>query len=302
MTPSVYRIAPALLPLLLLLLLAACDRTPQTASGDPAAVPERALVFAVYPYDTPTRLVAHFQPLVDYIAARLGRPVEFYIASSYEDHIRRIAGDGADFAYLGPTPYLRAHDGYGAGKAARVQIIAAEDTYFSVIITRADSEIRTLAELRGRTMAFGSHKSFSGHYVPRGMLRKAGVTLADLADFSYLGRHERVALAVLYGDYHAGGVRREIAEQYLAQGSGLRIIAESPPLPPHVIVARPGLDGTTVEAVRRALIEPDAAGRSAIETLQPGRHFIAVDDARYDFARQLVDSLDRDCGCQPLPW
>lgn len=288
--------------LVTLLLLTACDRVSQEAV-DPPVTQDRPLIFAVYPYDTPTRLVEHFQPLVDYIAEKLDRPVEFYIASSYEDHIRRIAGDGADFAYMGPTPYLRAHDGYAStDAAARVQIIAAEDTYFSVIITRTDSAIHTLADMPGHTMAFGSHKSFSSYYVPRGMLLKAGVTLADLADFSFLGRHERVALAVLHGDYHAGGVRREIAEQYLTQGGGLRIVAESPPLPPHVIVARPELDASLAETLRRILIEPDATGRKAIETLQPGRRFISVTDAHYDFARQLVDSLDRDCGCRPLPW
>ena len=283
--------------LLSFLLVSACDRKADETVTTQSPV-DRPLIFAVYPYDTPTRLAIHFQPLVDYISDKLQRPVEFYIASSYEDHIRRIAGNGADFAYMGPTPYLRAHDGYGQD-GSRVQLIAAEDNYFSVIITRNDSGIEALTDLRDHTVAFGSHKSFSGYYVPRGMLLKAGVTLADLADYSFLGRHERVALAVLYGDYDAGGVRREIAEKYFNQGSGLRIISESPPLPPHVIVARPGLDTAIVEDVRKVLTEPN---NDAVETFLSGRRFIAVTDAHYDFARQLVDVLDRDCRCRSLPW
>ncbi|MCP5407846.1 MAG: PhnD/SsuA/transferrin family substrate-binding protein [Chromatiaceae bacterium] len=85
---------------------------------------------------------------------------------------------------------------------------------------------------------------------------KAGLTLADLKDYAYLGRHERVALAVVHGDFDAGGLREDVARLYLDRG--LRIIAESPLLPPHVIVARPGLAPSVTDALRAALLEPDA--------------------------------------------
>ncbi|MCA1803915.1 MAG: PhnD/SsuA/transferrin family substrate-binding protein [Xanthomonadaceae bacterium] len=64
------------------------------------------LVFAVHPYDTPSRLVSRFQPLCDYLGAQLNRPVELYITTSYEDQVRKIAKDEVDIAYMGPSPYL----------------------------------------------------------------------------------------------------------------------------------------------------------------------------------------------------
>ncbi len=257
--------------------------------GTHAAQPVEPLVFIVHPFDTPSRLYQRFRPLCDYLQEVTGRPIDLRVASTYEEQIQHIAEGKADLTYIGPTPYVRARDRY-----APVQLLAAEAEggrafYQSVIVVRRESPIRSAADIRNRTMAFGADKSFSSFYIPRLMLQNAGVRLTDLKNYAYLGRHERVALAVLHRDFDAGGLRLEIAQKYLDRG--LRIVTTSDPLPPHAIVARPGLPEPIAEAVRKALLTPDARGREAFRAMGEEVSFVPIADADYDLARKVVRIL-----------
>lgn len=257
--------------------------------GALAAPADEPLVFVVHPFDTPSRLYQRFRPLCNYLQEVVGRPVSLRVASTYEEQIQHIAEGKADLTYIGPTPYVRAHDNY-----APVRLLAAEAEggrvfYQSVIVVRRDSPIRSLADIRRRTMAFGADKSFSSFYIPRLMLQNAGVQLSDLKNYAYLGRHERVALAVLHRDFDAGGLRLEIAQQYLDRG--LRIVARSDPLPPHAIVARPGLPEPIAQAVRAALLAPNARGREAFRAMGEDVSFVPISDSDYSLAREVVRKL-----------
>jgi phosphonate transport system substrate-binding protein len=284
-----------LFALLLGALLAACDR-PAPTDQPPSARPwseTPPLLFAVYPYDTPSQLAGRFEPLCAYLGTRLGQPVQLYLAHSYGDQIRRISHGQTDLAYLGPTPYLRARDRYLGGAATdNLEILAGETLdgepgYHAVVVTLASGPLHTLADLRGQTLALGDPRSFSSHFVPRALLAQAGLTLADLRDYAYLGRHERVALAVVHGDFAAGGLREDVAARYLDRG--LRVIARSALLPPHLVVARPRFDRALANAVRAALIAPDDRGRAA---MGPGVGFAPVEDARFDPVRATVRAIE----------
>jgi phosphonate transport system substrate-binding protein len=106
-----------------------------------AAPTAEPLAFVVHPFDTPSRLYQRFRPLCDYLQEVVGRPVALRIASTYEEQIQHIAEGKTDLTYIGPTPYVRAHDHY-----APVRLLAAEAEngrafYRSVIVVRHDSAI-----------------------------------------------------------------------------------------------------------------------------------------------------------------
>lgn len=274
---------------------AACDppHPPDRAPPEAAWSETPPLLFAVYPYDTPSQLAGRFEPLCDYLQTRLERPVKLYLAHSYGDQIRSISHGRTDLAYLGPTPYLRAQDHtLSEAGTSRLEILAGETLdgepgYHSVIVTLASSPLRALADLRGHTLALGDPHSFGSHFVPRALLAQVGLTLADLRDYAYLGRHERIALAVVHGDFAAGGLREDVAARYLDRG--LRVISRSALLPPHLVVARPGLDPQLAAAVRAALIAPDDQGLAA---MGPGVGFAPVADSRFDAVRTTVRAIE----------
>ncbi len=299
--PSARKCVEYLLVAVVLLALTACGQTDRAPLNEPRGQAETGtdgLTLAVHPYDNPSRLMARFEPLCRYLGRQLGRPVRLYLAHSYGDQIRQIARGRVDLAYMGPTPYLRAHDNYLKKQANNIQIIAGESqngepNYYSVLVVRQDGPIGHVDEMKGRTIAFGSPRSFGSYFVPRAMLLDAGVQLHDLKDYEFLGRHERVALAVAHGDFEAGGLRRDIADRYLDRG--LRIIGQSSRLPPHVIVARPGLDPALVERVREALLRPGADARPAFQAFSlEGRPttFSPIGDSAFDPARSILRRME----------
>lgn len=295
--------------LVLVLMLGACQNSPSPPAEDRSQTispPEDTLLFAVHPYDTPSRIESRFRLLCDYLGRRLGRHVDLYLAHSYGDQIRRISDGQVDFAYMGPTPYLRAHDHYLKDAAADGLPILAGETlegvagFHSVIVALESGPVQSLADLRDRTLAFGDNRSFGSHFTPRALLWQAGLTLADLKDYAYLGRHERVALAVVHGDFDAGGLREDVARLYLDRG--LRIIAKSSLLPPHVVVARPGLDPAVADVVRAALTHPGADADIAFAALGPAVGFGPVDDSAFELARRMVRAFEAARPLEISPW
>ncbi|MFK5891660.1 MAG: phosphate/phosphite/phosphonate ABC transporter substrate-binding protein [Pseudomonadota bacterium] len=255
------------------------------------------LTFLVHPYDTPSQLITRFQPLCDYLGRQLGQTVKLELASSYVDQIKRISNGSADFAYMGPTPFLRAQGNYLGGQKQLLTPLAAEATdgqagYHSVIVVRSSSSLDSLTQLTGHSIAFGAPHSFGSHYAPRTMLASAGLGLGNLRDYAYLGSHERVALAVLHGDFDAGGLRQVVADKYAHRTPGLRIIATSPPLPPHLVVARPGLNDKLIKKVRKALLAPSTDFSEATLALGQGIYFVIPDLSLFDSARKVIQVIE----------
>lgn len=264
--------------------LAALALTPVAAWSAPSPA-----VFVVHPYDTPSRLYTRYRPLTLYLGGVLGRPLRLVIARTYDEQIEMLASGRADYAYLGPTPYVRARN------RAPVEILAGESEgnqafYQSALVVRTDSRIQQVAHLVGKRVALGAEISMSSAVAPKQMLAQAGIRRSGLADVVHLDRHERVALAVLHGDFDAGGLRLDIAKTYLPRG--LRILATSQPLPPHVIAASPKVAPEDARRVRLALLHPDTIGRDALTALGPAVSFVEVEDAHYAVVRRMERALE----------
>lgn len=248
------------------------------------------LVFVVHPYDTPSRIYGRFRPLTLYLGATLQRPVRLVIASTYDEQMAMIADGRADLTYIGPTPYVQVR------QRSPIRILAGEAEkgqafYQSAIVVRAASPIHTLADLKGKRMAFGAAISMSSTIAPMLMLAQAGVKLSDLAGHAQLDRHERVALSVVHDDFDAGGLRLDIARQYLPRG--LRILATSQPLPPHLIACAASFPEALESRVREALLNPDEDGLRAFDAMGESIRFVPVDDSHYHSVRRMLRMLGK---------
>ncbi len=266
--------------LFIALSLAALTPLPRLARAAQAPV-----VFVVHPFDTPSHLFEHFRPLSLYLSNVLGQTIRLVIARNHEEQIAMLIDGRAQLAYLDPAPYVVARENVAldilAGKAEGCMAF-----YQSAIVVRSNSRIRRLADLKGRSVAFGAENTMASAIAPRLMLAEAGLKLSDLGKVAYLERHERVALSVLHGDMDAGGLRLDVAKTYLPRG--LRIIAKSPSLPPHVIAAGPTLPAAAIQKVRKALLLPDEAGQDAILALGENTAFVQINDSDFNALRRLL--------------
>ncbi len=197
-------------------------------AGASPAWAEVTLKFGIYASEKPTLLVKQFRPLLNYVelamAGDLGEAVhiELHVAPSYDEGIEALVDGQVDFARLGPASYIKAKQ-----RSAGIEPLVLEndggDKFFNgVIFTRTDSGVNSLAELKGKRFAFGDPNSTAGRYLAQHALVRAGISAKDLADFEYLGRHDRVAEAVWRGDFAAGAVKEDVYWRMKKEGRAVK--------------------------------------------------------------------------------
>lgn len=254
-------VSRCLLGLLLVgIVLGACARP--GSGGGASSGPER-LRIGLIPNQSPDTVKAQYEPFRKYMEEKLGVPVELFVATDYAGVVEAMASDRLDVAYFGGVTYVQAEQRAGIHPiVTEVDRETHTTKYHSVIIARADSSIRTVADIGDGRFAFGDVSSTSGSLYPRIMLSEAGITgFDDPERFLYTGGHDATVLAVQNGTVHAGGVEerilRRLVEQGTVDGSGIRVVARSSPIEGYPWVVRDALDAGLVEEIASAFLGID---------------------------------------------
>jgi phosphonate transport system substrate-binding protein len=274
---------------LLFLLAFPCPARQETETN----VEEEPLLFGVVSFYYPRLMFLKYGPLVEYLSEHTGRRWELRLGTTYEQTVGELCGGRLTAAYLGPLTYIRAHAACGTEPVARLHT-GGRETYRSHILVRADSPIRELADLRGKRFAFGSALSTSSHLVPRAILVEAGLEPGENVQCSYLEHHEEAARAVELGEADACGVRDIVGDRFLQRG--LRLLAESDPIPNFPVVVAPGTAAEVRRQLARVLVDlpredPAAAQAMAAWDRELAGGFARATDAEYDRIRDLAKEV-----------
>lgn len=232
----------------------------------------------------PSTLARRYQPFTDYLARELGQPVKLHIGRNYEQTLAQLNKGELDFAFIGPAPYTKVKE--------NVELLATLSSnnspfFHSVIVARYDSPLSSLKDLHGELFAFGSRHSTLSFYVPAHMLRHEGV-LANLADYHFLNKHDRVAKHVILGAYAAGAVKESVYEKYKKY---LKVIARSEPVLDFVMVCRQDLEPEVKVKLRRTLLGlQDTRALQALKGSASG--FVAMEASAYDGIGEIVEEMD----------
>jgi phosphonate transport system substrate-binding protein len=252
----------------------------------------QSLTLWIHPYLPATELTKRFSPLASHLEASLGLPVEIRVQKSYQAHLDFVGRDLADFAYVGPASYIQITEQYGRKPLLAKLEVSGMPFFHGMIVVRQDSPIQELADLKAKSFAFGDPNSTMSYFAPRSLLAAAGVPLESLARHDYLGSHHDVALAVLGGYFDAGAVKQEVFYAY--EKRGLKIVAQSPPIPPHLFLTRADLPPSLVAGLRAALLDINSLpGKAAVLKVmeESATDLLPVLDSDYDGLRQLMNEL-----------
>jgi phosphonate transport system substrate-binding protein len=203
-----------------------------------------------------------YAPFLQYLSEETGRTFKIHFTSEYETTQDNFGCGITQFAALGALSHIKAHDGCGAICLVRGLNAQGRCEYRAAIVTRPDSDIKELEDIRGRTFCFGSFHSTQGHLIPRKMLEDANITPSDLGQYEYAGSHMDCAMAVIAGECDAGGLQDTMASA-LADAGKLTIVSFSDYYPSSGISANKDIDPVLLEAVKKALLDFDPKGKHA---------------------------------------
>jgi len=184
------------------------------------------------PDESPTELARKAVPLVKYLEQKLGMKVEFTPVSDYAAAVEALANKQVDMAWYGGFTFVQANIRSGGKAVPLVQ--REEDEKFRSVFISSDPAIKTLADLKGKTVSFGSQSSTSGHLMPRSFLLQANIDPdKDFKRVAYSGAHDATIAAVAAGKVDAGALNISVWEKFVADKkvdtSKVKVIYTTPP-------------------------------------------------------------------------
>jgi len=210
----------------------------------------------------PREDVKIYLPFMYYLEQNTGNRFSLRFTEKYEDTVENLGKGITHFAALGPVNCILANKKYGTGCLVMGLNSDGKPEYRAVIFTRANSPIKNIKDLKGKTFAFGDKYSTQGHIIPRKILEDAGIALGDLKGHVFTGSHANTARAVLNGEYDAGGIQDTLAKRLLSEGK-IKILATSKPYPSSLICYNKNVDPVILKAVKAALLSFDPKGKHA---------------------------------------
>ena len=277
-----------------------CALLAMSVTGTATAQAE-TIRFAPLPMENRETVVKQYRPMVLYLEKSLNVTIEFVFADNYADILNNFIAGQIDLAYLGPLPYveLRAKDSH-AEPLVHFNEASGQPMYTCAIVTLADSPL-PLQGLKNKKIALTQPLSTCGYLSVNGLLREQGGSLEDNR-YAYLDKHDAVALAVVRGEFDAGGLKTAIGKKY--GHMGLKILAETAPMPSFGLVGNQAtMSTTTMQALREALtkLNPAAGDKEMLATWGENIRFgaVAASDKDYDVVRKFkgngtIPTADKD--------
>ncbi|HEY5813411.1 MAG TPA: phosphate/phosphite/phosphonate ABC transporter substrate-binding protein, partial [Terrimicrobiaceae bacterium] len=234
-------------------------------AGECSSTALSKVVMALKPDKDPESMLAERKQLSEYLSKKLGKPVEVIVPLSAAVILEGLSNGTVDIAYLSATDMLNASNERTAELLLAGEI-DGKTSYKSYWITLKDKPYKSIADLKGRPIAFSSKTSTSGYVIPLWDLRQRNL-LSDSGKAEeffgagnvwfgsgYVSAVERV----LNGDAEAAAVSYYVLDKdkHLTrdQREKLRRLDEQGPVPTHVIAIRSSISAADRAALLEALL------------------------------------------------
>ena len=289
---------------LALLVIGACGKSSSSS---------KILRVGFVPAEDAQQVIRNAQPLVEILQKKLGMEVQPFVATDYTGVVEALRVGKLDIAFLTPASYVLAKNEANVRVALKSER-KGSPFYYAAIITRTDSGIKSLEDLRGKVFAFGDPLSTSANVFPRKLFHDKGIDpVRDFKQILYSGGHDATVLAVLNRKVDAGATYANSTDggdtawaRYLKNPEDvkkIRAIAYSEPIPADNLVFSANLEERLGKQIEETFIElsRDPQGKKMLRDLYQIDGFVPATDKDYDSVReafaiagiQLKDALKK---------
>jgi len=262
-------------------------------AAERAAVTRPTLRVLVSSMTSPRSTLDRYEGLVRLLGSSLDRQGVLLQRRSYADANQALAHGEADLAFICTGAYLHAERAGQPPDVVAVPVARGATTYRAALLVAAGRPARTVADLRGLSVAYVDPLSLTGRQWLRSEVEALGASEASFfSRVVYTGSHDRSITTVARGLADVATVDDLVLVMWLAEGSDLarnvRVVRHSPPFGIPPVVVPPRLDPTLRQQITAALIDlhRTADGRSALAGMGVER-FVAPPTDHFDSARAL---------------
>jgi phosphonate transport system substrate-binding protein len=214
-----------------------------------------------------------FKLLGDYLSNKTGIPVEFTILSRYGNIIESFTSEKMDGAFFGSFTGALAIQKLGVAPLARPVNLDNSSTYKGYLFVRKNSGIKTVADMKGKKMAFVEKATTAGYVFPLAWLKENGVPSLDgfFSEYYFTGSHDAAVMSVLNKKADIGAAKHSMYDRVRKEDprvdQELVILAVSPEVPSNGLCVRKDLDKAIKAKLKDALLnlhnEPE--GKAVLE-------------------------------------
>lgn len=243
------------------------------------------LQFGSVAMDIPAVMHQRLKPLTKYLSETLNIPVILKLSPNMGAAIKEAVDGRVDLAYLTPVAYLKAHE-LGNAELIAKTVTNGKASFKLMIVVKQDSKIKTVQDLRNKSFAFGDKRAL----LQRATVVGAGITLEEFSEIKFIGHYDNIARAVMNSDFDAGILKDTMA--YKWENKGLRILYNSPDLPPYNITASKNIDKKMLKKLRQAFLALDSNNPKHLKIIKSldkkYNGFAPTSDKEYDVVRKLI--------------
>jgi len=264
----------------------------------PIAAMAETVRFAVTDIEGLEALQTEFGPFAEALSGLTGYDIELYPVSSRTAAVESLNADQVEFVLTGPAEYVVIKQ----LTDARIVVGWQRPDYFAQVVVLADGPIKSVEDLRGKTVSFGSVGSTSQHLGPAQALADLGLDYGADYEAQIISRNVAIE-ALLRGDIagigmnfgHLSKARRAYPEV------AFTVVARGRDLPNDILVARSDVSDDVFTTVRQAFIDHGAdLMRSVLDGTDDNQKYAggffltAIDDADYDYVRSMYRTIGVD--------
>ncbi|MFZ5952860.1 MAG: phosphate/phosphite/phosphonate ABC transporter substrate-binding protein [Candidatus Rifleibacteriota bacterium] len=222
----------------------------------PIKLEEKSVRVGRIPYMSIREMMKKAVPLLRTLKKKTGtKEVRLFSSgTSYASIIEALSRGNLDFAWVGPTAYIKHRDEKNLMAIAKAKF-GKETSYRGVFIAPAKGRVQGLEDLQGSSVGFVDPESASGFIYPMYLLKSLKIKVNSKTS-RFLKSHDNVLQAVLNGKVDAGVCLEQTLKSSTVKDLDKKIIilAKTEEIPSDVIICRQDCPINLRESFQQALI------------------------------------------------
>jgi len=245
---------------------------------------KKIYTFGIHPLHNPKRLFEVYQPLVDYINKKIPT-IELKLEASrnYDSYNKKLFSGYFDFSLPNPYQTVKALEhGYEVfGK------MGDDKNFRGIILVRKDSNIKTITDLKGKTISYPAPTALAATMLPQYFLYLHGIDINKDIKNSYVGSQESSIMNVYLKKSQAAATWPPPWKAFIKKrpnvAKEVEVKWETSSLPNNGLVVKNIIPQSLVEQISEILftLHKTNEGKKILQTMELSK-FEKADKKRYE--------------------